>query len=465
MAVGDYLSMSSVGEATLVGFMILNFINFVTILSLIIYAVTDVYRRCKRPSTNGYSGCTTNVVSSTLQEANLVTTEKDKPVQFVRGLVPRKMMEKYRSDLSPKNVGEYILPSEKETDKLKSDYKKGKKVGLLTALSNGHDSNKRIIGPRDLISRDDVKDKSYVFKRLSKDPLVYYSSATSKYVRKFSPFRAKKFMTSTQLGSKLVYPHPIRYGTAFVLPTGYVINKAYGMDNEDLHTWNPPSSSVLVPDSNNDRLTVECAKTDPTHRIGIYGFGGSDDNRRAKEEGYVEMLLCNCDNHKDLLKAPLITEYSTNPTEIQVDVAAKRVLFPAPGSEPVKSSQVTSAAHQLDGATGEHDISHEPVKLSDTGDYAVESPIVFKPVYGTSLVNLPETGSPLALNCPCTDKADGIYQVNQKGGILYRDMVGYLNANPVEAASLSSSDSSSWLTTGNKISSVTCEGEKIKKIV
>lgn len=410
-------------------------------------------------------------------------------------------MDRYRKVLTPLNLGKHILSKEggeKEEEEDKNlPSPKRENISILKLLKDGHDSGKRKIGPRDIVSTSRVDDEA-LFKKLSKDPIVYFSSATANYVKYFSPFRAKRFMTARQLNSSLIYPHPIKFGTAFILPTGHVVNKTYGMNDQDIKTWNPPPSGA--DDVLSGVITKDCTTTDPVHRMGLYGFYGSEGNETHEHNGTVEFLVCNCNSHKDLLQAPRAVTYSADPLGIRVNIPDKTVRLPGPGSTPIKSIQVTAAAHQVRGANGEHDIDKEPVQfLPEDGTHSMELPVIFKPVYGSGLVNLPQPGAPLALNCPCTDREDGVYRVysnissatnNNKNNnnnnsigssesvgepdhprsILQRDLTGYLNANPIDAARLSVSshddrhNSTSWMVTGNKITSITCKGERIDKI-
>lgn len=96
------------------------------------------------------------------------------------------------------------------------------------------------------------------------------------------------------------------------------------------------------------------------------------------------------------------------------------------------------------------------------------------PAYGTTLVNIPGESLPIAVNCVCTDRADGEYSIGGNIGssssVLYRDIAGWLNKNPLEAPHLQrvepgeGESTVSWLASGKPISSVVCEKERIKMI-
>ena len=464
----------------------------VAIIITLTYAITDVYRRCNSPSL-----C--------VRSNRLMTNGGNESVAFVGGGAPREAMLRFVKLLEPERVGNTFVgkPAGAPLQDKQIDNKKS--VGILSILKRGHEPEKMtaesngqqmeehkqegLLGQ--LISRK--SNDNVLFELMGKDPLIYFSAATSKFVKNYSPFRAKAFMTKNQLMGKLVCPQPTVSGSAFVLPTGHVINKAIQVTEEDLEAWNPPpasdttpdasSRSLLTPqgDSNRHRLTDDCSRSDPIHRINLYGFAGSQSNKLAKQFASVEMLVCNCPTHASLLEAPDASTYSSVPDQIQVNVVAKRVLFPGPGTEPLQSRQVTAAAHLVNGAGGEHDISDEPVTVPASDDYSPSGPVVYKPVYGSGLVTLPTPGAPICLNGPCTDRPDGIYPVTNKvdstgvarqsrtDTILQRDIVGYLNANPVEASKLTiGHDSehiiSSWVATGRSVSAIMCKGERIERI-
>ena len=408
-------SSSLLTDVTFVIFLILNIVQFVTIIATLIYAIADVYRRCNSPSTG-------------VRSNHLLINGGNENVAFVGGGVPKEAVLRFRNLLEPKRVGKTFLGKPARTPVRDLNTKKA--FSVFSLLKRGHEPE------------DDQQD-AHLFEVMGKDPLVYVSAVTSKFARDYSPFRAKAFMTRNQLKSKLVYPQPMANGSAFVLPTGHVINKAVRMTKEDLISWNPPPSSSL--DDDRHRLTMDCANTDPVHRINVYGFAGSRNNKRAKQAAWVEMLVCNCSTHVGLLEAPDTATFSSNPDHIQVDIVRKCVLFPGAGTEPLQSRQVTAAA-------------------STDGE-------LFKPVYGSGLVTLPTAGAPISLNCPCTDRPDGIYPVTSEATadrdtvtILQRDIVGYLNANPVDTSKLLTTASSSWIVSGKSVTSITCKGERIEKI-
>ena len=243
------------------------------------------------------------------------------------------VMDRFRKILTPLNLGKHVLgkdESEEEEKKGEGKPEKNEKLTILNILRNGHDFNNQ---------NDDS-----LFKKLSKDPLVYFSAATSNYVKYYSPFRARRFMTARQLNNRLVYPHAVKFGTAFVLPTGHVINKMYGMDDQDMQTWNPPPQSPAV--VSRGAISLACTTTDPVHKIGLYGFAGADRNKTYEHNETVEFLVCNCSMHKDLLEVPIPADYSSDPLNIQVNIEDKIVLLPGPGSTPIKSTQVVTAAHE-----------------------------------------------------------------------------------------------------------------------
>lgn len=312
-------------DVAFVIFFIINIVQIITIISILIYAVTDVYRRCNSPSLS-------------VRSERLITNGGNKNVAFVGGGAPEETVFKFRKLLKPEKMEKVFLGGNTKKNTKEEKPEKKKKPSILSLLKRGHEPKK---GEGVFISSSKYDD-DILFERMGKDPLVFMSAVTSKFVREYSPFHAKVFKTKSQLNNKLVYPQPIKRGTAFVLPTGHVINKAVQMTVEDLHTWNPPPNN----NNNSDRyLTTSCAAADPVHRINVYGFAGSQNNKRARQTSTVEMLVCNCPVHKNLLEAPDPASYSSNPDHIQVDVDGQRVLFPGPGTEPLRSlHQFTAAA-------------------------------------------------------------------------------------------------------------------------
>lgn len=431
-------------DGTFVVFLILNIAQIVTILTILIYVVVDVYRRC-------------NSASSSVRSSPVMGSEDD-GVAFVGGGgggLSEETVFKFRSMLEPESVGRLLLLS---SARVKSEEEATS--SLFTMLKNGHHA-----GGGDIA----------MFKKMGRDPLMYMSATTSRFAHEYSPFRAKAFTSAAQLKNKLVCPQVVDSGTAFILPTGHVINKAKKMSDEDLDTWNKPPP----PFDDSQVLTRQCTEAPPVHRINVYGFAGSELNKTTLGESAVEMLVCNCDRHVDLLQAPAPETYSSVPNHIQVDVARKRVLLPGPGTEPMQSRQVTAAAHQMLGAGGEHDMSDAPVQVSHD-QYATSDPVIFKPVYGSGLVALPVEGAPIRVNCPCTDRPDGIYEVVNRRtkqtpatALLQRNIAAYLNANPVDASKLTVEGGSeeetdfiksSWLATGKSVTAITCKDETIKNI-
>nr|BDT63006.1 MAG: wsv325-like protein [Trachysalambria curvirostris nimavirus] len=437
--------MSILSDVSFVAFLVFNVIQMVTLITILIYAVYDVHYLC-------------NSASLGIRSNRLMTDGGSESVSFLGSGAPRELVFRFRQLLEPERVGRDLAGGEApdtEGEDAPSATDMKDRPSILATMKRGptpHASTQ---------SRDNL-----LFKTMGRDPLLYMSAATSKFVREYSPFRARAFMSKKQLANQLVCPVPLESGTAFVLPTGHVVNKAYGMTIEDLHTWNRPDSEKA------HLLTESCARANPVHRINVFGFGGSHRNARAKELSSVETLVCNCPDHHNSLQEPDPTTYSSNAKYIMVDVSKKQVLFPGPGSYPLQSTQVTAVSSSGNGAAGEEDIRISTVSLdSDYEHKSNNHKIFFKPVYGTGLVTLPAPGAPLGLNCPCTDRPDGLYHVVSKfngaemsagNAFLRRDVVGYLNANPTEAASLSDTgSSSSWLATGKAISIITCKGEKI----
>nr|BDT62680.1 MAG: wsv325-like protein [Metapenaeus ensis nimavirus] len=433
----------------------------VTILSILIYAVFDVHQRCNS--------------SSNLRSNRLLTDGGNGNVFFLGGGTTREAVFKFRDLLEPQRVGRDLVSARSEYDQkiIRKEPIPGSRTkdrpSIFGVLKSGHEPDLEESGsaPKgEGKKRSSSEDKdSQLFRCMGRDPVMFMSAATSRFAREYSPFRAKAFMSKKQLLNLLVCPAPLESGTAFVLPTGHVINKAYGMSHADLDTWNKPESDIFS-------LTPSCARTDPIHRINLFGFAGSKGNAHAKDLTSVESLVCNCEIHRGLLQEPDPKTYSPDPKSILVDVANKQVLLPGPGSKPLRCKQVTVVPTSKDGSTGGEEEDMQTYITSDENREAV----AFKPVYGSSLVTLPSLGAPLALNCPCTDREDGVYpvvstyeegQLSRENAFLRRDLVGFLNANPIETSRLTSGGgdvASSWLATGKALTTVSCQSEKIVKI-
>nr|BDU62219.1 wsv325-like protein [Chionoecetes opilio bacilliform virus]GAV93223.1 envelope protein [Chionoecetes opilio bacilliform virus] len=454
--------MGIVNDGTFVIFFIFNVIQIISILFILIYVVIDVYRRCNSaPHT---------IRSNKVFGANGAI--------FVSGEgLTNDTVFKFRDMIEPERVGQTFLEGGNIKSSIPDKEKVIKKKSLLPLLKNGCDKTENYMLYEKGFGFFDkmfggVND-SQLFEKMGRDPLLYMSCATSKFAYKFSPFKAKRFTSKSQLNNMLVYPHPVDNGTAFILPSGRVINKAKRMDHEDLATWNRPVSGTV---DTAKILTSDCAEAPPVSRINVYGFSGSPDNLAAKSDSSVETLVCKCKTHIDLLKAPDPTTYSSDPSVIQVDILRKRVLFPGPGTEPLQSRQVTTTSRVAKGAGGEYDIHDTPLAVSQDGQNETSNIVKNNPVYGSGLVTLPLPGAPIRLNCPCTDRSDGTYAVENKGMgytddvILQKDIASYLNANTMDVARFTVEDEEdevlkkTWLTTGKNISSITCKNETIKKI-
>ena len=455
-------------DGTFVVFFVLNIVQILTIFTILIYAVVDVYRRCHSVSA---MECSTSSIMGSMGQRN----NNNNNVAFVSGCgLSKDAVLKFRNMIEPERVGRLLLGAPDIKGRAEQD-DSANRTGLLAVLKNGPGDDASIEDENEMHTQD-------TFIKMGRDPVLYMASAVSKFARDYSPFRAKAFVSSAQLSNRLVYPQVVECGTALVLPTGHVINKAKNMTDEDMDTWNySPPQGVATRDIRK-MLTRQCAAAPPVHRINVYGFAGSRENRAALEDSSVEMLLCNCDTHTNLLQAPSTATYSSVRHHIQLDVAKKTVLFPGPGSEPLRSRQVTATSHQISGAKGEYDLHNIPVEVSNSGDPYVssESSVTFKPVYGAGLVNLPIDGAPIRMNCPCTDRPDGVYTVVNKrtrdtpaSSFLQRDIAAYFNANPVDVYRFTIEGGAdgdpdfvarSWLATGKNIAAITCKDETIKNI-
>ena len=112
-------------DVTLVVFLIINIVQVITIIYILIYAVTDVYRRCNSPSL----GVRTN---------RLITREK-KNFAFIGGGVSEEAVFRFRKILTPEKVGNFF--SDGVTKEITEGEKPGKKKiqSILSLLKRGHE--------------------------------------------------------------------------------------------------------------------------------------------------------------------------------------------------------------------------------------------------------------------------------------------------------------------------------------
>lgn len=354
-------------------------------------------------------------------------SQQETCAMFARGL-SRKKVRQFKSQLTPANVTRDLI--------------KPKGIG-------------------DKTSKDDTKSSEDIM-RWGKDPLVYFSAVTSKFAKEYTPLHAKAAWCYSQIAGELVMPHSLSSGTAFVLPTGHVINKSAGMTAEDIIAHNPPK-----PNSEID-LTAHCADAPVVSRTNLFGYAGSKSNLDSLKNNTTETLLCPCQSHRDRLEIPNSTTFSSSSDVIEVDVPNKKVLLPGAGTALFKSRQPTTF-----GVLKDHTETSVEVKAKEMHNTEV-------PVYGAGLVTLPIDGLPLSLNCICTDRKDGTYKVSRPtsreieggGGVLeanvfYRHVANYLNSNPTKAAALHShvgKEGSTWLLDGGPINTVTCTNEQVSNL-
>lgn len=410
--------------------------------------------------------------------------------------VPRKTIIKYRNNLEPMRKSILMKSSSESPSIVHLPLSKIKGNSIFKLLKRGNIEN----NINNYIKNQKLTDDLFI--KLTKDPLIYSSCATSAFVHSYTPLHAKKKWTRKRLRNELIYPTEPTQSSAFVLPTGHVINKAYGMTYEDLVSHIPAN---LKQRSVRD-LNITCTETFPVSRVNLYGYSGSELNLETVSKGNTETMLCPCKNHKKLLSLPDSSTFSSNPIYIEITDKNKKVLLPGAGSAPILSKQVTTIRSRHHNVSEEHHVDiNNPVEISDElslSKYEVISqqqkiassappdkestllPISFKPVYGSGLVVLPTRGAPLALNCPCTDRKDGTYRIvnfsnsadenvyddnndDEENVVVQRDLVNFLNANPVYALKLTKQGPDfldSWLVTGKPLSFMTCKDESIVSI-
>ena len=365
----------------------------------------------------------------------------DKGVQYVSGAT-LPLVVKYRDEKRNVLLSEISAERKHSLDVLKKDNSgtRGGGNGIITA-------GKQIIC---FLKSAGQHDDRNVYEMLHKDPLIFMAAAASDFAHNYSPFHAKKFMSKKQ--GNPFFQKPQQEGTAFVLPLGYVVNKSVGMDDQDLETL----TFKEAPDS--DKITPRCATSPFVTRTNIFGYENSARNSLALINGTTEVLVCPCSDHASLLEAPDKDSFSKDPTTIEFVEEEKEYRFPTPGLSAIRNRQVTTQRHASTDKPNTQEKDSVPAVNDD-----VETRTV--PVYGTNLVVLPDQNFTLALNCPCTGRKDGTYSVGKEpGGLLYRDVMGYFNANPVHTLHASRDNKNAWIATGKSITSITCEGELMKAI-
>lgn len=411
----------------------MSIVQIITIITIMVFVLMDIKRK-------------------TMNEAavSASTSIHDDSVKYVNGATP-KMVAMYRKSLTKSELklssGEARTEQERSRNLMHLLRDGGQNMSISDALKQITSSIKDVEESRDPLNMsEDLKTK------LASDPYVNTSCVLSKFAKEYSPLHAKASWSNEQIADELVAAPALSSGsvltasisTALVLPSGHVVNKAKMMTDDD-------RSTLAL-----SGYTPECAAADIASRINIFGYHNAPRNEEAYARGETELHLCPCINHENELEAPFVGTYSQQPDEIVISASDKRALLPGAGLNPVKSSQAVKS--RRNESTGEHSIPSDPANVE-------VSEVKHTPAYGTSLVNLPVEGEmPIAVNCVCTDRADGEYDV---GGdvIRYRDLAGWLNTNPLESLNLTRVESGSWLAAGKPVSKVRCLGERIVGVV
>lgn len=399
-------------------------IQIFTIATLSIYLTYDIYRKANNES-----------------HVRLAKSLHDSDVQYAVGVLPVHVRQ-FRKD--------YVRPDSIQTNPTNPTVNQTKPTAVVVA--------KRPTAVFEQGLNQQLKEK------LANDSYIITSVIVSKFAKLYSPLHAKSTWDLQQLNNSLSVPPSLvtlpqdSTGTALVLPTGHVINKARGMNESDRATFLPL------------KYTPECSEAPLASRINLYGYGNSVENERAFREQNTELHLCPCPNHKANLKLPNPESYSSDPTQAVLSIKKKRLLLPGPGTGPIASSPVnierrvpdSSEHYVVSGGVGEAEAVHDSVQSVAA--------------YGKSLVNLPDETLTLALNCICTDRQDGVYPVGARSDsasevvknpneILYRDVGKWFNTHPLDAIEFSLENvSDSWLASGKPISSLTCKGERIVNV-
>jgi hypothetical protein len=420
-------------DATFIGFVIISIIQIITIITIMVFVLIDIKRKAMNEA----------AVSAS-------TSIHDNSVKYVNGATP-KMVAMYRKSLTKSGLK---LSSDKAKSERERSRKllhllrdRGENISISDAFKQITSSIKDVEESREPLNIPDV-----LKTKLALDPYVNTSCVLSKFARAYSPMHAKTSWSNEQQMSELVVAPALSSGsvltastsTALVLPSGHVVNKAKMMTDDDRSTL------ALA------GYTPECAAADIASRINIFGYHNAPRNEEAYARGETELHLCPCVNHEKELEAPFTGSYSQQPDEIVISTSKKRALLPGAGLNPVASSQAVIS--RRNESTGEYSIPSDPANVE-------VSEVSHTPAYGTSLVNLPVEGEmPIAVNCVCTDRADGEYDIG--GDVLkYRDLAGWLNTNPLESLNLTRGESGSWLASGKPVSKVRCSGERIVGVV
>nr|BDV49772.1 MAG: wsv325-like protein [Penaeus semisulcatus pemonivirus] len=469
----------------LIFFFIMNVLQFLIIVIGMVYSISSVWRVYTQRKENKGGPRLISPIGGGRRSRLL----------FARGLTKRLVM-KFQTCLTPKRVGHALvkpgldaLAKDREmfskfADKSTTNTRKsvrGESEEAGQSLVNMLSSKLKQASDNRYRKKDNVL-------KWGQDPLVYFSAVTSKFVSEYTPLHAHRAWTIGQITGQLIMPHPITSGSAFVLPTGHIINKSFGMTKEDIMAYNPPDPEI------DEDIQPSCTVAPKVTRTNLYGYAGSKKNLSAYEKNTTETLLCTCNNHKNLLEEPDVSTYASNPMAIEIYLDKKQALLPGPGIAPITSIQPTTISagdqdHHETAIGRRRDSQNHDLEIVENN--SIVAPTV--PVYGAGLINLPVSKLPIAVNCICTDRPDGIYRVSrppinsniipvaasqtdgaleemtannpiadkQGGFILYRHLASYLNANPIKAINLHSQYGGFWAIDGGPISTVTCKDEQV----
>lgn len=307
-------------DATFIGFLILNAIQIITIITIMVFVLLDIKRKINQEAT---------VTSS--------SSLHDESVRYVSG-ANRKTVARFRRDLvanpSGTTTSSNTSPSKNTTITSRFPRRRKKLFHLLRdggegeAISNIYRQITSSIKDIELYY-DHNRLPKVLFDKLEADPYINAAAVLSKYAKVFSPMHAKSTWSTEQLNGLLVTPDTVTgnldrlesdTSTALVLPSGYVVNKARRMSGEDRETL------FLV------GYTPECSEADIASRTNLFGYNNAP-------SGNTELLLCPCANHKDELQEPYEDTYSQNVDEIQVSIDKKRALLPGEDLDPIASTQ------------------------------------------------------------------------------------------------------------------------------
>jgi len=234
--------------------------------------------------------------------------------------------------------------------------------------------------------------------RLFKNPFLYFAAINAKFFKDYKILNgvggSEKDKQDKHYGDKndshpkarLILPHPPTVMTAFTIPyRSLVFNKNYKLSKADILTYTGKNKSNETDNDAIPPVTDNCAGRPPVASVVLYGY------QKNIRDNSTEMLMCDCRDHRQLLKLPTTTTSTT------ISAATSP---PSSSSIEINTNYIPSLTFPYPGLKS---ITSEPSStISAAG--------VKHPIMGSTLVNRPGTLL-LDLNGPCTGFPDGSYTV------------------------------------------------------